>query len=311
VGNFDQGLDKRAQTKAPISFADFRAGSVLLDKVGAKPGEGTSVKMVRLVQSQIIPRLLLANRPPSSGEPAPVVQPDSEVSAGPGDTAPFDVATIIAFTDILLVRDTRDPTTYLDGLVAAGADLDSIFVDLLAPAANYLGTLWELDECSFSDVTLALCTLHQLVRDLGRRHGDEPDIEPDHRVLLAPVPSNQHTFGVLMVEDLFRRSGWNVLSIPASSAEEIVAAARHEWFAVVGLSMSCDDYAPRVAELIAAIRRDSLNPAIVVLVGGRFFVDNPEEALRMGADATAADARRAIIDSKRYVEASRADRASR
>ena len=69
---------------------------------------------------------------------------------------------------------------------------------------------------------------------------------------------------------------------------------RREWFAVIGLSMSCDIGADQLPGLIAAIRAASLNTAIVVLLGGSYFDARPERAVEMGADVNAGDARHAV-----------------
>ena len=248
----------------------------------------TYLTLARVVENQIIPRLLLAHDRAAEVAPAPVT-----------DEA------IAAFTDIVMFRGIDEAYAHVAGLLASGGTLEAIYLSVLAPAAVRLGELWETDEASFSDVTLALCTLHRMVREFSRQHGEEVEQVLGHRVLLAAVPGNQHLLGVAMVEELFRHSGWNVYALPASTIEEIVDTARSEWFAVIGLSASCDNCIEHIAPLINELRRTSLNRAVVVLVGGRYFNDNPTQALAMGADATAADARQAIIASKRYVEASK------
>ena len=259
----------------------------LLSAAAALP-EATYLTLARVVENQIIPRLLLQHNVTWAAEPEPIAD-----------------AAIVAFTDIVMNSSLEEACAHVAALIAGGSLLESIFLDVLAPTAVRLGELWETDEASFSEVTLALCKLHRMVREFSRQQGDAFEQVLGHRVLLAAVPGNQHLLGVAMVEELFRQSGWNVYALPASSVEEIVETVRHEWFAVVGLSASCDDCEAHIEPLIARIRAASLNRSVVVLVGGRYFNDNPEQAMRMGADATASDARAAIIASKRYVEASK------
>lgn len=50
-----------------------------------------------------------------------------------------------------------------------------------------------------------------------------------------------------------------------------------------------------LAASIRVIRRASLNPAIVVMVGGQLFSEHPDLARQVGADATATDARLAPL----------------
>ena len=281
-----QGQDLRGRDGCDQALANGYFG-VIADAVAAVP-DATYLTLARVVENQIIPRLLRAHNKAAEAEPAPVTD-----------------AAIIDFTDIVMFRGIDEAYAFVASLLSTGSSLESIYLSVLAPAAVRLGKLWESDEASFTEVTLALCTLHRMVREFSRQHGEEVEHVLGHRVLLAAVPGNQHLLGVAMVEELFRHSGWNVYALPASSIDEIVETARNEWFAVIGLSASCDNCVAHVAPLIAKLRKTSLNRSVVVLVGGRYFNDNPEQALAMGADATAADAREAIIESKRYVEASK------
>lgn len=113
-------------------------------------------------------------------------------------------------------------------------------------------------------------------------------------MLLAPAPGEQHTFGLSMVAEFFRRAGWDVWSGPVASRQELVGMVRAAWFAVVGLSVSSERKLDEVATAIRAIRRASRNRSIGVMVGGPMFLEHPDWVARVGADATAVDGRQAI-----------------
>jgi methanogenic corrinoid protein MtbC1 len=72
-----------------------------------------------------------------------------------------------------------------------------------------------------------------------------------------------------------------------------VAQVRGEWFDVLGISVGVDARLDWLKSGIAAVRHASRNRAIGVLVGGPVFASDPSLAARVGADATAADGRRA------------------
>ena len=247
--------------------------------------------LARTIESEIIPRLLLAHRfesfvPPGVRPPEVYGNQDS----------------VSEFTRIVLKQETDVAFGYVSALLARGISLEVLFLELLAPTARRLGEMWVSDDCHFTEVTIALCRLQQLLREFSHVLGHETDHHKlGFRVLLAPVPSDQHTFGILMVEEFFRRSGWNVFGIPSATAKEIVDAVRQEWFALVGLSMSCDDYSGKLAALIKHIRKVSRNRSVVIMVGGRFFNENPEQAMLLGADATAIDGHEAIVQSQRFI----------
>ena len=244
--------------------------------------------LARTIEFEIVPRLVMNTRQRiGAGAPVPFVAPDRTSHS------------VSSFCQIILTREMEETEAYVGGRIAAGADRSGLLVDLLAPAARRLGELWESDECSFVDVTIALHTLQQLLRRLGDSYPCAPGPEtPDRRALLTTVPDNQHLLGLLIVEELFRQSGWTVLALPRPSRSELLDAIARDWFAVVGLSISCDSSAGAVASMITEIRAASLNRAVLVLIGGRYVAANPEQARLLGADLAVADALDAIARSQ-------------
>ncbi|NJK90043.1 MAG: cobalamin B12-binding domain-containing protein [Myxococcales bacterium] len=102
-----------------------------------------------------------------------------------------------------------------------------IFLDLLAPVARLLGDLWLIDLCTFTDVTIGLSRLQQLVRELAPAFEDGHDLRGfGHRALLAPAPGEQHTFGMHLVEEFLRRAGWDVGCVPSVRPASFSAASR-------------------------------------------------------------------------------------
>ena len=58
--------------------------------------------------------------------------------------------------------------------------------------------------------------------------------------------------------------------------------------------MSCEAYLQPIERLVATIKKVSKNSRIGILVGGQLFLERPELALLIGADATARDGRDAV-----------------
>jgi methanogenic corrinoid protein MtbC1 len=244
--------------------------------------------LARALESEVIPRLVLSRHaaavPPHRREPAP-----------PGPTTE-DVETLAAHT-------ARGDQTAANALVAAlrarGMPLDRIYLELFAPAARHLGALWEADRCDFASVTIGLCGLQQLLLDNSRSFGPAPGRRhEDRRVLLAPVPGEQHSFGLVMVGEFFRRQGWDVCSATGAGAGELAAMVRKQWFSMVGLSLAGECRLEALAGLIRDIRRASHNPQIGIMVGGRAFTEQPELAALVGADATASDGLQAVLKAE-------------
>ena len=241
----------------------------------------------RALELEIFPRLLKTCRA-AAEETAPEAAP----SGGELD----------AFMDFILADDMTGARAVVQDILRRSIGRAALLDDLFAPAARRLGVLWEQDLCDFATVTLGILRLDQMMHETD---GDELVGHPvpghDRRALLMPVPGEQHNFGVSMLSDVFRRGGWHVWSGNATSRPELLRLVRREAFHVIGFSAATQRLVGLLPSCIRAVRRASRNPEIRVLVGGKYFLDNPGEAAAMGADATARDARDALSCADRLV----------
>lgn len=239
------------------------------------------------LETEIIPRLLLAHRVGSHA--GPQVEP----AAQDGRPGADDVA---EFVRLLLDHDTRVGFAYVDALRVQGTGVETLFLELLAPAARLLGELWKADVCDFTDVTIGLSRLQQLLHELSPAFEDEAAREfSGRRLLLATAPGEHHTLGLMMVEEFFHRAGWDCTSETGSGIDELAKIVRRHHFDVVGLSVSCETLLGGLADSIRAVRAASRERSVIVMVGGQIFLDRPELAARLGADATAYDGREAVM----------------
>lgn len=253
--------------------------------------------LARTIESEIIPRLMLAHRL-SSGtrNPAPAPQAAAPILLSPGDIEQF--CEIIVRKPLSMARD------YIDGLRGRGMPLETIIASVLSETARLLGKLWEEDRCTFVDVTVGLSRLQQLLRVYGPAfEGDKTVGEPSPRVLLASIPGEQHTFGLSVVEEYFRRAGWLVEVEIGASRPGLIQRLGSEWFDVVGLSASGETALPTIAALITALRTQSLNRSVQVVMGGFLFNDRPELARELGADCGARDANDGLIQVRGLIQA--------
>ena len=195
------------------------------------------------------------------------------------------------FLDIVLGADETAPTRFVDALRDGGVEISTVYLELLGPTAVSLGDMWVEDTCDFFDVTVAVGRLQRVVRELGQAFvATSPGTAPAGRVLLSCLPGDQHTLGMYMVAEFLLRDGWGVRVGTPVTADELAAVLRDEWFDVVGFSAACDVRLLALRHEVAAVRRHSRNPDVRVLVGGRVFVEHPELAARVGADAFATSA---------------------
>jgi MerR family transcriptional regulator, light-induced transcriptional regulator len=240
--------------------------------------------LARLIEGDIIPRLLLNHR--ESIAPAlPAAAPVTEIPDGVADQ--FAAATLTEEVGPLLAR--------VETLMAGGVGVEAIYLHLLAPAARRLGSWWDEDACDFVDVTMGLWRLQEIVNALAALlPGVSPVEGSEKRALFSPAPGEQHGLGAIIVEEFFRRAGWQTWSAPALDEAELVALTAGREFDIVGLTVSVERHVQPLERTIAAVRRASRNPDVLILVGGRVFTEQPELAQQIGADGTAADGQLAV-----------------
>jgi methanogenic corrinoid protein MtbC1 len=264
--------------------------------------------LAEAIEAEIVPRLLHDNEPKPResrdgaaqdvrarlaawAESAQLAQAGRIACAPRGPAIDLQVPAIpqaaIDLAALVLTDDDMAPHhTVADAVARDG--LQSVCLDLLAPAARHLGELWSDDRCSFTDVTIGLMRLQSALLAVsvpcvagtasGRR-----------TALLAPAPGDQHTFGLTMVAGFLERAGWSVTQLGDGGALSIEAALRGKWFGVLGISAGSAVKLAALRRLLPRLRAVSRNPDLGIMVGGPPCLANPGLARDIGADCTAAD----------------------
>lgn len=232
-----------------------------------------------LIESEIIPRLLIAHA-------AAVYEPSSPV---------IDSAEVATLAPLALEVEADSLLAHVEAILARGVSVDSVMVDLLAPTARLLGEFWEEDRCDFVDVTMGLWRLQEVVHEIAARlPADRMLAAGGHRALFASMPGDQHSFGTVVVDELFRRDGWITDRLSDVETSDLLRRVGDDWFDVVGLTVSCDRHVAALPSIIVALHNVSRNSGVSIMVGGRIFSADPDLAVLVGADGTARDARLAL-----------------
>ncbi len=236
-----------------------------------------------LIESEIIPRLMVAH----ATEP---FQPKSDCAERAVDPSEID-----AFVPMVMDVEADMLLAHIESVLARGVTVESVMVDLLAPAARSLGELWEEDRCDFVDVTMGLWRLQEIVHEIASRQPSRRSLAAgQHRALFASMPGDQHNFGTVVIDELFRRNGWLTERVSEAETADLLKRVERDWFDMIGLTISCDCHIGGLTAIIAALRNVSMNPLLCVMVGGRVFTAKPELAKQVGADGTACDAKLAL-----------------
>lgn len=205
---------------------------------------------------------------------------------------------------LLLLQDDATPSArYVKELFANGIELEEIYLNLLTPVARKLGELWESDEADFTQVTVALWRIKQLMYDLSPVFQEYAEYKQQGKsVMLVPLPGSQHTLGLFMVSEFFARAGWRVWGELAATEADILRMAKTQWFDVIGLSASVREQFPDLKRMITEVRAVSLNSHVGIMIGSPVFNLNPELVEDLGADMVGVDAVDALEKATFHVE---------
>lgn len=253
----------------PVNLAAFRV----------RMNTGYARSLSELIESEIIPRLMVAH---ATTTPA-AIPVESEAVIGAEEIEAFAPLVMQVEADALLA--------HVESILARGVDLDKVLVDLLAPTARLLGEFWEDERCDFVDVTMGLWRLQEVVHEISGRLPGKRSPVAGLRALFAPMPGDQHSFGTVVIDEIFRRDGWLTDRLSEAKTSDLLKRVEDDWFDIIGLTVSCDCHIATLPSIITALRNISRNPRVCVMVGGRIFSADPDLAVQVGADGTARDAR--------------------
>ncbi|WP_017672664.1 cobalamin B12-binding domain-containing protein [Blastomonas sp. AAP53] len=303
---------------------------------------GLSDDVGRLVEDEIIPRLLMvhqddprmqhfpADQSPhlvsSTLAPEPVSQEpvadkdfrdtsgtQSNDNTNAGDAAPmrkdtptpmFDEPSIAAFANQVLAHEVNELADIIIDHLDSDVAPETLFIELIAPTARELGEKWTRDECDFVDVTMGLWRLQLLLRTIAVWAPPTPGWHlRSNRALFTTMPNDQHSLGTLMISECFQRAGWDVEALVEPDQSEILRALSSSSFDVVGLTVTTDFSIAAVPKLLTAMRSVSCNPNLAIMIGGPAIGHDPERARALGADGTAPDAAAALALADELVSA--------
>ena len=184
----------------------------------------------------------------------------------------------------LIAGDAAGAWSVVEAAMAAGAELDEIYLDVLTPAMVSIGDRWAAGELDVSIEHRATGIAMRIVGRIGPRFSRRGR---SRGVVALGAPAGEfHALPVAMLGDLLRLRGWEVsdfgVDVPTESITHVVESSPD--LLAIGLSVMSSE---NLASLGAACRAArAADPEVLIVVGGHAIVDD-EQARSLGADARA------------------------
>lgn len=175
----------------------------------------------------------------------------------------------------------------IEAALGAGASPTEIHLRVIAPAMTALGDAWERGEIDVAHEHVASVICQRVVGRLSPRFV-RPGVGRG-TVVLGCAPGERHAIPVLLVADVLRANGWDVVDLGSDvpTVSFLVAAEGASRLAAVGVSVTTPGNESGVSGTLEALR--SAVPDAALLVGGQ-AVGGEDHARALGATGWAPDA---------------------
>ncbi len=191
------------------------------------------------------------------------------------------------FADVLLGHRPREARIAALALLDEGMPPREIYLDVLAPALEEVGTRWQRGMATVAEEHLATAVVSSIMATLAPRLEEPPPIE--RSAVLACTDGELHAVGLRMVSDFLEADGWEVLYLGAVTPGDDLARLVVETGAdAVGLSTTLTTHLDAARATVATLKALARPP--YVFVGGHAYGGSELVAHGLGADAYAPDA---------------------
>ena len=195
----------------------------------------------------------------------------------PGESAPWAKR----LEDRLVEGDAQGAWGVIESAMASGADVRSVYLDLLSPSMVRLGQRWAAGELDIAVEHQATVIAMRIIGRLGSRCVRRGRSRGD--VIIGAPAGEAHGLPTAILGDLMRLHGWDVTDLgantPASSF--LHAMQRVSEVKAVGLSVTHPRHLRDIETCCRAIK--DARPDVLVVVGGSGLQD--VNAGDLGADA--------------------------
>lgn len=261
----------------------------------AAPTESHLEEFASVIENIIVPRLLMSH-----------VHNANRITL---KRARLDGEGVKDFIELTMDEEPDAAIGFVQGLLDNGVPFQDVLLKLMAPAARELGERWAHDSTNFVEVTLGVARMHRILREFdGVPEHMRSQAGAGRSVLLMPVPGEQHTFGLRLVQEFLLRESWSVITRSVPKVADIHKIVAKGEFDVIGLSLSGETLIDSLRSSIAEIRDITKSSGTKILIGGQLFSERPDLVESLGADAYAPDAPSTVTLLNRWAHEAAAPR---
>jgi hypothetical protein len=210
---------------------------------------------------------------------------------------------------VLMSARQTETSGFVDSLLEQGAGFNALYREVFEPAQLQLGKLWDRDVCDDFHLTIGLARLQMEIWRVNSALRPEHFRKSTNSVLLSTELNEPHRLGLTMSSEVFERGGWDVMCQSPGNEQDLNNLVRSQWFDVLALSqsgaLSRDSRLHSIRGTIDGARAASMNPALIVIVDGRTFVERPQMYRAVHANGMCASALDALPNAERLLALSR------
>ena len=192
----------------------------------------------------------------------------ARLAASTGQTPRYEAPRerLVRFCDLLLADDATGALELVQAERADGLSLRDVYSGYISASARRFGRMWDRDEISFVDVTVATGYLYGLLRALQPAGPLTKGTSPQKSALFATVPGETHGLGVTMASDIFRREGWKIDLHVGLGHNELISEIAEIMPHLIGLSISGTGRLDALVRMCTSIRLTA--PQALIAVAG-------------------------------------------
>ena len=172
----------------------------------------------------------------------------------------------------LLAGDENGTFQILEDAMAAGADVEEIYLELITPTLQNIGQRWHDGEIDIADEHVATATAIRVISRIGTRVGSKRG-RSRGKIVLASVSQDHHLLPTAILKDLLGARGFDVEDLGANTPAASIASHAAKVSDLIGIGIAATTTGAEVATIDTILEIREVLPDVPIVVGGAAFAD--------------------------------------